>query len=214
MIEGTATAPSGIRRVQVEIMTAASRYLQDNMTTWGGSNTILATLSPGTGSTRQWSLPVTIADSRVLKLQAKTIGTSASDATKAVKKIETFLLGDRTPDDGDLLAVRRAADHDAVHRHGHGQRRLRRQRRQPLHPRRRQQLPAPSPASSRSDYTTFRIEPDVIGATAATWRYDVVLPHEGDWKMGAMAVDTTGQSDLRWSVRDWTVDSTGVPPRR
>ena len=39
-----------------------------------------------------------------------------------------------------------------------------------------------------------------------------MLPHEGDWKMGAMAIDTAGQSDLRWSVRDWTVDSTGVAP--
>ena len=107
MIEGTATSPGGDPPGPGRDHRRGGQYLQDDLTTWGGSNTIHATLSPGTGSTRQWSLPVTIADSRVLKLQAKTIGTSASDATKAVKKIETFLL--RRPHAEDRASPHRPA---------------------------------------------------------------------------------------------------------
>ena len=58
-------------------------------------------------------------------------------------------------------------------------------------------------------FNTFRGEPDVVGATNATWSYDVTLPHEGVWRGSATAVDTTGQADLRSATRDWTVDSTG-----
>ena len=29
-------------------------------------------------------------------------------------------------------------------------------------------------------FNTFRGSPDVIGATSATWSYEVTLPHEGD----------------------------------
>ena len=52
-------------------------------------------------------------------------------------------------------------------------------------------------------FNTFRGEPDVIGATNATWSYDVTLPHEGVWRGSATAVDTTGQADLRSATRDW-----------
>ena len=29
-------------------------------------------------------------------------------------------------------------------------------------------------------FNTFRGTPDVVGATSATWSYEVTLPHEGD----------------------------------
>ena len=61
-------------------------------------------------------------------------------------------------------------------------------------------------------YNTFRGTPDVIGATNATWSYDVTLPHEGVWRGSATATDTIGQADLRSATRDWTVDSTAVAP--
>ena len=63
-------------------------------------------------------------------------------------------------------------------------------------------------------FNTFRGEPDVIGATNATWSYDVTLPHEGVWRGSATATDTTGQADLRSATRDWTVDSDGGRPDR
>ncbi len=61
-------------------------------------------------------------------------------------------------------------------------------------------------------YNTFRGTPDVIGATSATWSYEVTLPHEGVWRGSATAVDTIGQADLRSATRDWRVDSTAVAP--
>ena len=52
----------------------------------------------------------------------------------------------------------------------------------------------------------------MIGATNATWSYEVTLPHEGVWRGSATATDTIGQADLRSATRDWTVDSTVVAP--
>ncbi|MGI8523671.1 MAG: PKD domain-containing protein [Nocardioides sp.] len=61
-------------------------------------------------------------------------------------------------------------------------------------------------------FHTFRGTPDVIGATSATWSYDVTLPHEGVWRGSATATDTAGQADLRSATRDWTVDSNAAAP--
>ena len=60
--------------------------------------------------------------------------------------------------------------------------------------------------------TRFRGKPDVVGATSATWSYEVTVPYEGEWTMQATAVDTAGQSDLRPAVRTWIVSSTAVAP--
>ena len=43
-------------------------------------------------------------------------------------------------------------------------------------------------------FNTFRGLPDVVGATNATWTYDVDLPHDGTWRGSATAIDTAGQS--------------------
>ncbi|HTE67506.1 MAG TPA: PKD domain-containing protein, partial [Actinomycetes bacterium] len=66
--------------------------------------------------------------------------------------------------------------------------------------------------SVSSNFNTFRGVPDVVGATSATWQYEVTLPHEGEWRMSATAIDNSGQSDLRSSTRDWLITSTGVAP--
>ena len=40
----------------------------------------------------------------------------------------------------------------------------------------------------------------------------MTLPHEGEWRMSATAIDNNGQSDLRSATRDWLITSTGVAP--
>ena len=51
VIDGQATAPGGIRRVEVEVKDRdRNQWLQDNGTTWGPSNSIVATLGAGTTS--------------------------------------------------------------------------------------------------------------------------------------------------------------------
>ncbi len=98
-IQGTAKNPQGIRRVQVEIQDRdTKRYLQDDGVTWGGSNNIYATLGTPGGGVTPWSLPVTITGNHNLQIMAKTYGTNGTnDATKAVKKIESFSFDDQTP---------------------------------------------------------------------------------------------------------------------
>ena len=61
-------------------------------------------------------------------------------------------------------------------------------------------------------YNTFSGLPDVLDAPNATWSYEVVLPHTGTWRMAAQSVDDAGQTDLRGTVRDWTVTATGIAP--
>src|SRR4029450_288570 len=66
--------------------------------------------------------------------------------------------------------------------------------------------------SVSSNFNTFRGPPDVVGATSATWQYEVSLPHEGTWRMSATAIDNAGQSDLRSATRDWPITSRGGAP--
>ena len=101
-ITGTATAPSGVNRVELEIMDRNSgRYLADNLTTWGSTtlNTFNATLDPGTGPNRTWRLPVTISGNRELQVRARAVASNGTaDNTKAAKKFETFGISDVPPD--------------------------------------------------------------------------------------------------------------------
>ena len=210
-IQGTAKAPNGVSRVQIEIRDKqASRWLQDNLTTWGGSNSINATLGTPVGGVVPWSLSLNLTGSRPLLIRAKAFAVGgASDPVKALKTMENFSFDDQTPSTsisgpGSLQAstsfrVTGTAtdDHgvDAVSLwfRSNGQY-------------------LQDDGSVAPVLNTFRILPDVVGATNATWSYDVTLPSEGEWRGSATAIDTAGQSDLRGSVRDWLINSSTVPP--
>ena len=101
-ITGTATAPSGVNRVELEIMDRnTGRYLADDLTTWGSTtlNTFNATLDPGTGPNRTWRLPITISGNRELQVRARAVACNGTaDNTKAAKKFETFGNSDVPPD--------------------------------------------------------------------------------------------------------------------
>ena len=210
-IQGTATSATALSRVQVEVQ-SGNAYLQDNLTTWSNTfNTIDATLGAG-GSTRPWPLAFTPATAREMVVRARAVSTNGQqDPTKATKKIESYSFDDRAPETsisapGSLqtstsFVIRGSASDDkgitAVN----------------LYIRNvdtEQYLTADG--SVVNSYTTFRIEPDVDNATSTTWQHEVTLPTEGNWKIGAAAVDTIGQSDSRWVTRDVTVDSSGAPP--
>jgi trimeric autotransporter adhesin len=61
-------------------------------------------------------------------------------------------------------------------------------------------------------FNTFSGQPDVIDAPNTTWSYEVVLPYQDTWKMGASSIDDAGQTDLRGTTRTWAVTTTGVSP--
>jgi PKD repeat protein len=214
-INGTATAPGGIKRVQVEIQDRNThQYLQDDGVTFGPSNNIFATLATGatTQTPRAWSLPITITGNHPLQLMAKTFGNGgSSDATKATKKIESFSFDDQTPAtaiSGPTATILASTSFTmtgtATDDHGIDSLSFwfRDENNNYLQ----------DDGTASAIFNTFRGTPDVIGATAATWSYDVTLPHEGIWRGSATATDTAGQADLRSAVRDWTISSTAVAP--
>ncbi len=210
-ITGTAKSPQGIDRVQVEIQDKNTKqYLQDNGSSWGASNSINATLGGGTNN-RTWSLDVTLTGNRSVQIKAKTYGTNgSSDPTKALKNIESFSFDDQTPSTGisgpSGIQTSTAFTMTGTASDDHGVNSLtywfRDENNQYLQ----------NDGSVSSIYNTFRGTPDVVGATSATWSYDVVLPHEGVWRGSATAVDTAGQADLRSATRDFTVNSNAVAP--
>ena len=213
VIDGQATAPGQVRRVQVEIQDRNSKqYLQDDMVSWGPSNNIYASLASPNATSTAWSLPVTLTGNRELQVMAKTFAvTGGSDPTKAIKKFETFGLDDATPTTSingpsgsvltstNFITTGTASDDNGVDALSYWFRDANNQYLQ-------------DDGSASSNFNTFRGLPDVVGATSATWQYEVTLPHEGEWRMSATAIDNAGQSDLRSATRDWLITSTGVAP--
>ena len=214
VIQGQATAGTGqVRRVQVEIQDRNTKqYLQDNLVSWGASNNIYASLASTTAASTAWSLPLTITGNRELQLMAKTYNSGGgSDATKAIKKIESFSVDDQTPTTGisgpsgsvltstNFIATGTASDDKGVNALTYW---FRDDSNRYLQ----------EDGSVSTEFNTIRGTPDVVGATSATWQYEVTLPHEGTWRMSATAIDTSGQSDLRGATRDWLITSTGVAP--
>ena len=215
---GTASVNTGtVGRVQVSIRDRDSgQYLQDNgtaFTTFGNTqNTLNATLS-GSGTTRGWSIPATITINRnmIVTATAFTAATGGTaDSTPATKKFESFSTDDQTPtttisgpsgvQTSTTFTVTGTANDDK------GVNSL------TYWFRDEQGRYLQNDGTVDDIYNTFRGQPDVVGATNATWSYQVTLPHEGIWRGSATAVDTTGQADLRSATRDWNVDSTAIAP--
>jgi hypothetical protein len=172
VIQGQATAgTSRVRRVQVEIQDRNTKqYLQDDMVSWGGSNNIYASLASTNAASTAWSLPVTVTGNRELQLMAKTFTTAGtSDATKAIKKIESFGVDDQTPTtsingpSGSVLAsttfiaTGTASDDKGVNALTYW---FRDEANQYLQ----------DDGSVSSNFNTFRGTPDVVGADDATHR--------------------------------------------
>ena len=219
-ITGTARVATGtVGRVQVQIQDRdSSQYLQDNgtafTTTFGANNSLNATLDPGSGTTRTWRISATIATNRNLRVmaQAFTAPTGGTgDTTKATKMIESFSTEDETPTtsingpNSSILAsttftmTGTASDDLGVNSLSYWFRD-------------EQNRYLQNDGTVDDIFNTFRGTPDVIGATSATWSYEVTLPHEGTWRGSATATDTTGQADLRSATRDWLISSTAVAP--
>lgn len=213
-VTGKATAASGIQRVEVEVMDRNSgRYLNDNLTTWGSTtvNTINATLDPGSGASRTWRLPLTMTSNRQLLLRARAVAVNGTgDNTKATKKFETFGLDDQPPNTTvtgpnspvnsmSFTITGSATDDKGVNSVSFTMRDS-------------QNRYLQSDGTVSGTYSSFRAEPDVVGATSTTWSYEVTVPYEGQWTAQARASDTAGQSDLDTGDRTWIVSENGQPP--
>ncbi len=215
-VTGSATVASGtVGRVQVSIQNRDnSQYLTSTNTWTRTATTVNATLDAGAGTTRTWHLDNRIATGNLKLLvsaQAFTAATGGSgDTTKATKKFETFGTSDQTPTTNitgpsgiqsstSFTMTGTATDDKGINSLSYWFRDANDNYLQ-------------DDGTVSAIFHTFRGTPDVIGATNATWSYDVTLPHEGVWRGSATATDTSGQADLRSATRDWTVDSNAIAP--
>ncbi len=211
-ITGTATSPTALRRVQVELIDAAGRYLQDDLTTWGASNYINATLGTRTGTTTPWSLTVNLPDARVVKVTAKAVDQTTSDPVKDQNIMESFLYDNLTPTARITAPTRglvtslsfvmsgTATDDQGVQSVSYFLRDA-------------NNMYLNEAGQLTPDYTTMRIDPDVVGATSTTWSVQVQLPHEGEWRAGVLSTDVTGLPGLTtFPGATWTVDTSGAAP--
>lgn len=215
-ITGSARVASGsVGRVQVQVQDRdTNRYLSSTNTWVTTATTVNATLDPGTGTTRTWHLDdklVTGNRRLLVSAQAFTAATGGTgDSTRATKKFESFSTDDQTPTtsisgpSGIQTSTSFTVTGTAVDDHGVNS--------LTFWFRDEQGRYLQNDGTVGDIYNSFRGTPDVIGATNATWSYDVTLPHEGVWRGSATAVDTIGQADLRSATRDWTVDSNAVAP--
>lgn len=214
VVDGTATATSGVQRVQLEVRDRDSgQYLQDDLTTFGGSNTINVNLASPNATSTSWSLPLTLPGNRRFELLARTFGVNGTnDATKARKTFETFGLADQTPTtsitgpNGGVIptttfTVTGSAQDDmginAISVYVRDADNLRYLQ---------------DDGTTDTNYNAFRVTPDVIGATNTTWSYEITVPYEGNWKVAATAIDTAGQADLREAVATWLVSDSAIAP--
>ena len=215
IITGHASVASGgVNRVQIQIQDIdSSQWLQDDLTTFGASNTINATLSNQTATGADYSLTLNIPNSRSLKIFAKTFGSNGtSDPTQATKKIETFNLTDKTPTTGitgpsgsvipttTFTITGTGADDVGVNHINLELKDLNSGR-----------FLQDDGTTGPTD-NTFRVTPDVVNGTNTTWSYEVTLPYESNWRVYASSVDTAGQSSLDDTTRDFLVSATAVPP--
>ena len=214
VLQGKAHADDGVRKVSVELQDRTSKlWLQDDLHTWGASNTIDATLASPQGSQdSDWSLNLTIPGNVKLFARAKTQDMDKDEAPiKVTKKFETFGLTDAPPtvtyaapaaglvnsktftisgttaDDLGVASISMTLKNsDGKYLQDDG--------------------------TVDGTYNSLRIVPDVPNATTTTWSKEVTVPTEGTWAAQALAHDTGGNSSLDTTDRTWNVSEHGQAP--
>jgi hypothetical protein len=212
-VKGTASAASGVDRVELTIRNRQNgQYLQDDLTTWGATNTISPVLgSPGAASS-SWTVPVTVAGNIKMLGTARTFGANgASDPSPATKKFETFTLDDAPPtvsytspasgpvNTQTFTVTGNTADDKGVVSVSMT---IRNENNRYLQ----------DDGTVATGYNSFRINPDVPGALSTTWQREITVPDEGTWKAQVRATDTGGQSSLDTADRTWNVSATAQAP--
>jgi PKD repeat protein len=213
-ITGRGITNSDVRRVELQIRRSGTNlYLQDDLETWGGQNVLPTSRGPERRGKRKWSLLVTLTGqgTREYELRATTVSTSGTrDTTPIVKTMETFNFDDQTPSTSisgpSTLQASTTFTVYGTATDDHGISELRYWFRDEAG------RYLQDDGSVDAIYNTFRGLPDIVGATSATWSYEVTLPHDGEWRGSATAVDNAGQADLRSSTRDWLISPGAASP--
>lgn len=207
IVRGTATAPSGVKQVQVTVQNRRTKaYLQANGT-WAATFTLLkATLDqPGTRVT--WQLPVTFpAGGFEIKSRAFGIdGTKENDQPSI--SVEGYSLTDSAPEttakqpsiDGRVLTLTGTATDDfgvaAVK----------------VSLRNTTQNAHLQADGSLGSYYEFDATLSSAGATGTNWSLTVTIP-DGNWYMQANAIDSIGQRDGTPTSAGWDLFPNDTAP--
>ena len=215
-IEGTATAPTGVRKVFVELQDRGSLQWRRPDGTWGGAANMEATVVPTSPTEATWSLNLTVPGNIKMLARARAQGNGDTlprpeDPTKATKKFETFGLTDAPPtltftaptagvvNTKTLLITGSVADDLGV---TGASMTLRDSAGRYLQ----------DDGTADNTYNTIGIVPDAPNATSSTWSKEVTVPTEGEWRAQARARDTGGNSSLDTTDRTWNVTENGQAP--
>ena len=215
-IEGTATAPTGVRKVFVEIQDRGSLQWRHSDGTWGTAANMEATVTPTSATEATWSLNLTVPGNVKMLARAKAqgngvVGDRPEDPSKAIKKFETFGLTDAPPtltytapvagvvntktflisgnvaDDLGVTGISMTLT-DAAGRY------------------------LQDDGTVDSTYNSIAVAPDAPNAPSSSWSKEVTVPTEGAWTAKARARDTAGNSSLDTSDRTWNVTENGQAP--
>ncbi|WP_081682554.1 PKD domain-containing protein [Marmoricola sp. URHB0036] len=218
-ITGTATAPTGVRKVFLEVQDRDSlQWLQPNKTDWGPAANFEATVTPVDATTATWSVTLNVPRNVKMLVRAKAQGFGPNntkgdeDPTKAIKKIETWSPDDAPPtmayaavpaaglvNSKTFTVSGTAADDHGVTgitmtlRDSAGRY-------------------LQDDGTSDPTYNTIRITPDVPNATSTTWSKEITVPTEGTWQAQSLAHDTAGNASLDTLDRTWVISANGQAP--
>ena len=209
---GSATAPAGVKKVQIEFIRGGKYYLQPDGKTFSTTyNSFLATLGTPNASDTTWSLTMQPPPG-AYTVTAKTFDTKgAKDATKAsnafyvddlsdappettitspadgIQQSTTLLLNGTATDDravkGVRLTFRNLSNNNYLQADG----------------------------TSAPGFNTFSAEVDHPGNNTVNWAYEVTFP-QGSWRVNAYAVDDGNQSDGSPAIRTYQVFPNDAPP--
>ena len=213
-VKGTASVTTGtVNRVEVSIQNRdTGQFLQDNLTSWGGANTVNADLAnPGATSTA-WTLSISVPGNVKMEATARTVSSGGTtDNSPAFKKFETFNLDDAPPTASFSLPSTSTVPTKTFTITGNvaddkGVASL------TLTMRNENNRYLQDDGTVASPYNSFQIAPDVPGALSTTWQKEVTVPDEGLWKAQIRANDIGGQSSLDTVDRSWIVSATAQAP--
>ncbi len=218
-LTGTATTTAGrVKNVVLEIMAKGSkRYLQKDLVTWSTTyTTINAVLATPNATSTNWSLTFPVPASEVQVYARTTSTTAVKDSTKAYSQFEARSLDDAAPvtaivlPTGELLStlvhsLTFTVSGTAIDDHGITGLNYSFRNMDTLQFLQDDGTAAPA-------YNTFHIDPDVPGATNATWHTDITVPAEGTWRMNISSSDTAGQTDAQNVERTFEVSVSGIAP--
>ncbi len=211
IVRGTATATSGVKRVQITIQDRRTKsYMQANGTFTVAFYAFTATLG-NQGTSVTWSLPITFPGGS-FEIQSRSFGVDATKEADVPKVgVEAFDPADSAPDGRSLAVDLSGADGRTVTLRGTASDErgvtavkvaLRNQTANHFL----------RPNGAVGDFYEFNATIDNPGATGTNWSFTIAAPTDGHWYSQIVAIDTVGQRDGSPGSAGWDMFPNNTAP--